>query len=198
MVKGNGFVLFDKTLLMMLLFLNGSGIVAKQTNIFFYEKFVDESKLSSLENFKTRSSYWVYIFSLNLFCLLTGTLTTFVGYNFSHAFSITMFCWYVLFALIAVYFFVRFQMIEKANQVFKKKRYSYLFTIPFFIIMIAMCVASIFTTKFVGNIDGSFNIKMNVIYYFLIFIPLDFGYLIFCHFAFLKCFGKYVRKKRNK
>lgn len=168
----------------------------KQSNICFYNKFVDEEKVASIENFKSRRSLYVSFFTFMQFCLIFGTLPTFFGYNFQHTFSTIMFCWNLFFTLIAILSMIKFLSLDKEFGVFKKKKYPLLFCLPFLILSIVMCILPIFTTKFIGYDNGAFEVEFNPAFFFFGFLPLYFGYLFFTYYAFLKCFVKYTREKK--
>lgn len=172
----------------------GSDIVEKQLNGNFYGKFVDETIISSIENFKYRRSYWVAYFSFLLFCLIVGSLPTFIGYDFNYPFPTIMFCWNIVFAFLGFCSMLKMFSLEKKFNVFRKKKYLILFSLPPIILSISMCILAIFTTKYIGYPNGAFKIEFNPFFYFFIFIPLYFGYVVFLYYAFLKCFGKYTRK----
>lgn len=104
--------------------LTGSGIVEKQFSNNFYNRFIDEEKLSSIENSKCRRTYWVAYFSFLLFCLVFGSLPTFVGYDFNYPFPTIMFCWNILFAFLAFVSMLKIFSLERRFGVFKKKEVS--------------------------------------------------------------------------
>lgn len=167
----------------------------KEEKQYFYHRFVDENNISSIDDNKKKNRYCVSSFSILVFCLVFGSLPTFTGYNFSNPFAIGMFVWTVIFIIIALYWFYELIDLERKYNVFKKRSYPYIFFLPVFLIAVAMCISAIFTTKFTGFDNGAFKVNINPIFYFALFLPLYFGYVIFLYYAFLKCFGKYVKKK---
>jgi len=81
--------------------------------------------------------------------------------------------------------------IELEHHVFKKKIYFWLFYLGFFLIGIGGCISAAFTTTFIRNADGTFRVIFNAAFFFFIFISIYIGYIIFCYYAFMKCFFKY-------
>lgn len=173
----------------------GSGTVAKQINDNFYDRFIDESALQNIPDEKTKLKYWVLYFSFILFCLISSSLPTFVGYYFKHIFSIIMFIWYVLFIFLAALSFIKILLIDGKYKVFKN-HLLFLLSLPYIILMIVMLTLPIFTTKFVPLKSGAFEVNFNPFFYFLFFLPIFFGYTIFIYYAFMKCFAKYVKKHK--
>lgn len=167
--------------------------MVKQTNQNFYDRFVDEEKFSLIGDYKKQRRYWASYFSFLIFCGVTATLPTFVGYNFQHPFAIVMFVEYIIFFLIAMFCFMKLLSYEKEYPIFKKKKYLVLLSLPVIFMCLAMCVVPIFTTHFIAHDNGGFEVDFNPFFYFFVFIPLFFGYVIFLYYAFLKCFAKFAR-----
>lgn len=159
----------------------------------FYDKFVDEGKFSAIDDISIRRKYWVYSFSVIVFCVISGTLPTFVGYNFENAFAICMFIWELLMFFLLVYFSIRFVILDGKYNVFNKKCYAFSFSCIYILLSLIFAILPIFTTEFISYPDTSFLVKLNPFYYFVIFLPLFFIYVLFCYYAFMKCFGKYSK-----
>lgn len=170
--------------------------MAKQINDNFYDRFIDESTLQNILDEKTKQKYWVLYFSFILFCLISSSLPTFVGYCFKHIFSIIMFIWYILFIFLAVLSFIKILLIDSKYKVFKN-HLLFLLSLPYIILTIVMLTLPIFTTQFVPLENGAFEVNFNPFFYFLFFLPLFFGYTIFIYYAFMKCFAKYVKKHKK-
>ena len=104
-----------------------------------------------------------------------------------------MFVWYVFFALLSVFFSIKLGILENKYNVFKSKGFFALSIILFYVLMIGMMVSAVFTAKV--NIDeGKFFVSANPIFYFLCYLPLYFGYIIFVYYAFMRCFAKFQKK----
>lgn len=165
-----------------------------------YEKFIDEANLKKINDILIQRKYWVYSFSIAVFCICSVTFPTFIGYSFENTFSITMFCWEMFMFFWLFYFSIKFINLDKPYRVFKSKKFFYSIPIIYITLAITFSVAAIFTTRVTTYPDTSFSVKFNPWFYFLIFIPLFFIYLYFCYYAFMKCFGKYTKsgKKANE
>ena len=162
---------------------------------YFYAKFINETNLDAINNIQIQRKYWTYAFSIMLFSLISGTIPTFVGYNFENVFAVSMFTLELLMIFFLLYFSLKFILLERKYKVFKKSYYSFLFISIYFLLAFTFAIVANFTTKFTSNPDTSFYVNINPIFYFSIFLPLYFVYVIFCYYAFMKCFGKYTKYK---
>jgi len=163
----------------------------------FYNRFIDEEKLRQINDVNIQRKYWVYSFSIALFCLCSATFPTFIGYNFENAFSIAFFVWDMFMYFWLAYFSLRLIKLDYKYHVFKNKKFLYMIPLPYILLSIIFSIVAIFTTQFITYPDSSFSVKLNSWLYFLIFIPLFLTYLFFCYYAFMKCFGKYTKTGRN-
>lgn len=164
----------------------------------FYNRFVDEANLKKINDSSIQGKYWTYSLSILMFSIIVASLPTFIGYNFENAFAIVMFAWEMLMLFFLIYFFIRLISLDRTYAVFKKKYYAWL--LPSFSILLSLFFAVLanFTATFTSNPDSSFSINFNPMFYFLIYLPLFFGYVIFSYYAYMKCFAKYVRSGPNK
>lgn len=158
----------------------------------FYSHFVEEKNFVSIQSLKERQKYWGRSFLISVLAMLPSVLATFVGFDFSHAFSLIMFFIMCLSEGLAVIVLLMLFKLDFGYQVFKKKIYFWLFYLGFFLIGICGCVSAAFNTTFIGSDNGSFRVVFNPAYFFFIFIPIYIGYIIFCYYAFMKCFSKHL------
>ncbi|MCI2069481.1 MAG: hypothetical protein LKJ88_07985 [Bacilli bacterium] len=163
----------------------------------YYKKFVNEENIKVISEFKIRQHFWVYYFSFYVFCGAIPLIFTFVGFNFQNPFAIGMFIWNLFLLFWLVYYCIRFNLICYKYKVFKKKISSYLFSAVPIILSIVFSILPLWTTTFIAGENGSFSIRFNPIFFFFIFLPLYLGYLIYCYYAFMKCFGKFANKKSS-
>ncbi len=161
----------------------------------FYNKFVDEDKLSKIDDIKIQRSFFVYFYSISLFCISSVIFPTFVGYNFVNAFAISIFCFFLFIYFWLIYFSVKFILLNKKYSVFRKKKYAPLFCMGFILLNLVFIILPIFTTEFTSYADSSFEVILNPAFFFFIFLPLYFGYFMFCYYAFYKCFAKYAKSR---
>ena len=159
----------------------------------FYDRFVNENCLSSIDNISIQRKYWVYSFSIALFCLASATFPTFIGYNFENVFAICMFVFELIMFSFLLYFSVRLIVLDRKYRVFRRRYYSLLFSTGYFSLSLTFAIVANFTAEFVSYPDASFSVNLNPIFYLVIFIPLFITYLVFCYYAFMKCFGKYTK-----
>lgn len=165
--------------------------------IYFYNRLVNENSLVTIGDASIQRRFWTYSFSIALLCLIGGTIPTFVGYNFENVFAICMFVWELLMFSLLAYFSIRFILLENKYKVFKKRYYATLFSLLYIVLSIVFAVVANFTTEFVSYPDASFSVDFNPIFCFAIFWPLFLAYLLFCYYAFMKCFGKYAKRPQN-
>ncbi len=163
----------------------------------FYEGIVNEDKIKEIGDINIQRKYWVYSFSMGIFCICSAFFPTFVGYNFENSFAIAMFCWDVFMYFWLFYFSFRFVKLDLKYGVFKSKKFLYFVPLPWILLSIAFSIVAVFTTRFTSYPDTSFSVKLNPVFFFFVFIPLFFMYICFCYYAFMKCFAKYARKKQN-
>lgn len=163
----------------------------------FYSKFVNEDNLVKIEDPKVQEHYWVYSFSIMVFCLCGGTFPTFVGYNFQNLFAISMFLWDLFMWFWVFYFLIRILKVDKQYSVFKSKKTLLLLFSPFIVLSIIFCIVPLFTTEFINHEDTSFVVRFNPAFYFFIYLPLFIGYMFFMYYACMKCFAKYTRYRKK-
>lgn len=156
-----------------------------------YSRFVIEENFAKIHNLKERQKYCGRTFLISVFSMLPAVLATFVGFDFSHPFSISIFCIMLFSELLALFLLLRLFSMELKYQVFRKKTYFWLFYLGFFVIDICGCICAAFNTTFIGNNNGLFRVVFNPVYFFFVFIPIYIGYIILCYYAFMKCFSKY-------
>jgi len=163
---------------------------------FYYERFVNENNIRSIPEFTIRQHFWVYYFSFYLFSCAIPTIFTFVGFNFDNLFAVFIFGWNIFLLFWLIYFCIKFNAICKQYNVFKKNYYSYVFCILPIVLCFVFSILPIWTAKNVVIDDkGSFAVNFNPGFYLFICLPIFLGYLIYCYYAFMKCFAKYANKK---
>lgn len=159
----------------------------------FYSKFVNDDNLSQIEDSKIKRKYFSKTYVIAVFAMLPSLYATFIGFNFTHLFSIIIFVMAVISEVVAIAALIKLYLIDSEHHVFRRKLYFWLFYLAFFAIGIGACICAAFNTKFIGNDDGSFRVVFNPAYFFFIFFPIYLGYMLFCYYSFLKCFVKYLR-----
>jgi len=119
-----------------------------------------------------------------------GSLPHVFVYNLSNPFGKIFFSGYIILLLLLIYFEIKLIALDRKHLIFRKKYYCPLFLAGYLIIAAAMCISAYFTTKFTPRESGGFEIRMNMLYYFAVFMPVFFGYVIFCYYAYMKSFFK--------
>ena len=89
-----------------------------------YSRFVNEENFAKIEGLKERQKYWGRTFLISVFSMLPAVLATFVGFDFSHTFSLIMFCIMCLSEIFAIIMLLMLFKLDLNYQVFKKKSYS--------------------------------------------------------------------------
>jgi len=161
---------------------------------FLFEKLTNAHSIEK-SNLKKKNIFFFYAYSIMIFAGIIGTLPTFFGYNFTYIVGQCFFAFYCLFLLLLIYFTVRYLVLVERYKVFKKRITPYLFTAGFYLLTSVMCISALFTTKYIPNGNSGFIINFNPMFYFLIYLPLFIGYVIFCYYAFLKYFVKFAKRK---
>lgn len=169
----------------------------KNRSVFFYDRFVNEESLKQINDISISRKFWVYGLSTMMFSMVVGTLPTFIGYNFENVFAIGMFVWEMLMFGLLLYFSVRLVLLDRRYSAFKKRWHAPIFCLGFLALSVGFAIVAIFTTTFTHNPDTSFSVSINPAFYFLIFLPLYFAYVIFCYYAFMKCFAKYAKSGKR-
>lgn len=164
---------------------------------FFYERFV------SLDNVRNIEGWWRFgLFQFSIGALfssfLLGSLPQFFGFNPTFGAGQLLIAIYSCFGLGLLISSVGLLWLDGRYKVFKKRWMCPLFVGIYWLLSAAMGVVAYFTTSLVLHDDGSFSCKMNVAYYFLIMLPVFFGYYFFCYYAFLKFFAKFSKRRIAK
>jgi hypothetical protein len=160
-------------------------------------RFINEEKLASIEEANIQKKFWVYSFSIAVFSLCSVAFPTFIGYSFGNALFIMASFWYLFMFSFLLYFSVRFLRLDAKFGVFKRKSDPVLFVCGYLLLTVAFMIVAAFTTKVTIYPNSVFNVHLNPFVFFVVFLPLFFGYETFCYFAFMKCFAKYVKRDRS-
>lgn len=156
-----------------------------------YLHFVDEEKFADILSLRERQKYRGRTYLISVLTMLPAVLSTFVGFDFVHSFSLIMFCIMSVSEFLAFAVLLMLFHLDLKYHVFRKKIYFWLFYLGFFLIGICGCISAAFNTAFIGNPDGSFRVVFNPVFFFFIIFPIYIGYIVFCYYAFMKCFSKY-------
>lgn len=166
----------------------------KETEYLFYEQFVNEDNFQKIENPKTKKQVKNYSIVVALFSMVASGMPLISGYNFTHAFSITMLVFLVFFCAGELWFSIKLIFLDRKHRIFKKPWYCLLFMSTYIFLTAAFDVIAIFSTKLVAYENGSFSVFFNPMVIFFIYFPVYIAYIIFCYFSYMKCFGKIVKK----
>lgn len=161
----------------------------------YYDRFVIEDNIRLIPEFKERCAFWVYSYSLILFCGPSPLYATLVGYSFDSLYPRIIFGFSLLSFLLEIRFFVRFIRLSFKYQVFKKRMYPWLFGLIPVLLCIVFSIIPIWTTQFHLGDDGvSFGVTFNPVPFLFGFLPSLFAYVFYAFYAFMKPFGKYAQK----
>lgn len=166
--------------------------MGKSAEKFLYLHFVNEEKIASIRSLKERQKFRGRTFLIIVFTMVPAVLATLIGFDFTHSFSLIMFCIMVFFELLALIVLIMLFNLDLKYNVFRNKLYFWIFYLGFFLIGICGCISAGFNTTFIGNNDGSFRVIFNPVYFFFVIFPVYIGYIVFCYYAFIKCFAKYA------
>lgn len=150
-----------------------------------------------IPNKSDRDRYWICTFSMACFSLCAGTFPTFLGYDLESRLGRYSFLWEFLMFALLLHFCLGLIKQEKKYHVFRKKWHPYIFSAGYLILSLSFAIVACFTTKSFISSSGLHKTKINPIYYFSIFLPLFFTYLIFCYYSFMKTFAKLGNEEKH-
>ncbi len=163
----------------------------------FYDKFVDEEKIDALE----KKATYGYINSIAFFVLF-AFLSIFIGAIFGFAaisfLDRILFVFFIFFTFLMSLSMVIFCVHEAKHKIFKNSYSIYWILASNMILWFAIVTLIIWLSKY-KMVDGEI-VRANVepAYLFFVFAPLEIGYYIFCHMAFLSPLWKRrLRKKKD-
>jgi len=164
---------------------------------FLYEKIVDADRIRGIKDEKSRKRIWRYTFLINVMTACLPILPTFRGYNYVSVDGIVLEVLFDLLALAYLYCFVRLTVLVHKYHFFRKTIYYYLLYSPYFLMTLAMCVLPLFTGELIVT-DHGVTFHNNVAYYFVVFLPVLFAYVVFMTFATTKGYAKGLKAKKDK
>ena len=100
----------------------------------FYSKFVNDDNLSQIEDSKIKRKYFSKTYVIAVFAMLPSLYATFIGFNFTHLFSIIIFVMAVISEVVAIAALIKLYLIDSEHHVFRRKLYFWLFYLAFFAI----------------------------------------------------------------
>jgi hypothetical protein len=162
----------------------------------FYNRFINENNLISIDDFLVQRDMYIDSMSLPILALVVVVNPTFLTYNLMTTINLVLLSFSLLCLIVFLHRSIRF--IYRANKynLFNKKYYSFLFIGLWFLLVLSFLILAIFTTKVLPNNENTiFQGSINPAYFLLIFVPLLIGYSVFCYLAFIRCFAKYAKRK---
>lgn len=169
----------------------------KETKDCFYSRFVNEENLKNISNILIQKQFRLCGFLMSLFCLISIIIPSFTGFNFANFFSTLLFCLSMCMYASLLCFCILFIHLSWKYNIFKKKWYPLFFTSIYILLSLMMTFIVVFTYKYEYYGENSYSCFFNPAYFFFLFLPLFFGYSIFCYYAFMKCFRKYWKLPKN-
>ncbi len=102
--------------------------------------------------------------------------------------SIVLFIW-------AFILMLKLNKLDNILHVYKRKSYLFLLLLPFFILNIVSClVGNLCSWEAINEAGKIFYHTADFLYYWTIFIPLNFGYYAFYYFTISKAIKKICKK----
>lgn len=162
-------------------------------NSYFYNHFVDEKKVETINDKKVNSQLCKY--STLLMAAPFGTaLPMSLAFNISVEILDRM---YLLFGLnlfaFLLYYFIRFILVFNQYAIFKKRWMTFLFSIPFLVYPLLILSYSLLR-HFLPLINESYYLPLHPFEIFVLSIPPFLAYTIFCCYAYRVCICKYPLK----
>lgn len=159
----------------------------------FSDRFINEEHFFNNLNKVQQVKYYKFAMFVVVFCFVSLSIATFFPFTFIHEFGVLKFVFSFILEIISVVSFIILIIQEYKFNIFKKKYQFFIFFFVFFIIAAVGIVVGQLNTTFIIDSIGDLTSRSNVIYYFVIFTPLYFGYITFTWHAFFKALAKYIK-----
>ncbi len=158
-----------------------------------YNKYVDVKNLKNIGDFSVQIRFLIYSIMIPLFLAISVGIVTFFGYNFRYVASIVGFLLAALSLLVVVNCAVRFILRDRQYHVFLKHNQLKLLLGIYFLIALPFYIFPIFTVQYSSTDSISVSgLIASIILFFLIYLPIMIGYVVFSYLAYIKCFAKYL------
>lgn len=157
-----------------------------------YSHFINEKNYASIEKIETRNKYKFLSLFILVFTILSCTIISFSGYDFTKPSKIVFFSLAIAMSLFALGCIIYLYIVDSKFTVFKRKHYITLLYFPYFLLDICCFVSTNFTMIQKTHIDGEVYLGNNMIYFWLLYLPLFILLFVLSHFMFMKCFSKYT------
>ena len=155
------------------------------------DRFINEEHFFNNLNKVQQGKYYKFAMFVFVFCFVSLFVGTFFPFTFIDEFGILKFVFALIFEIISVVSFIILIIQEYKFNIFKKKYQFFIFFLVFFVIAAVGIVVGQLNTTFTIDSIGLLKSHSNVIYFFVIFTPLYFGYFNFTWYAFFKTLAKY-------
>ena len=167
----------------------------------FGDKFINAEIIDSINDEDVFVKYigrYILMFAL---LMIIGVTATFLGYNFEHKFTLTMFILDVGAFLLGLLAYYKLCEVAIKNKIFKKEINPFLFFSPVIFYAVILAVSAAFTAHFtpLGAMDElNWTVELNPFFFFVIYLPMFIGLNIFYYYACLKYPSKRFRELRKQ
>lgn len=170
----------------------------------FYNTFVDEDVLKSIEDVEEQNKFSKYDTNIPFWLLVSTFCITYAGYSFEHWYNTLLFVCAILSFLASLCYTIGLISLDRKHHVFIKHAYLHLFLWIYFILSIAIYIVVYFDIKFNIRFISPNEISGNLIFLWCIYLPLHFIYDRFTTHAYKDCLLEYTkdaaeyRARKNK
>lgn len=172
--------------------------MAKNNKPRFYHKFVNEDNLKAIGDASIQKKFALYSIYVEFCSACAGTQPSFFGFNPKSDFSVLLSISPLIFFILTFYYTIKFILLDKKYKVFKKRYYAFLFTSIYCLLSIIFAIVGCLVTKVTTNEHITYLADVNLFPVICIYLPLYISYMIFCTYAYDKCFVKYIRNVKRK
>ena len=160
-----------------------------------YEKVLNAENIKTLSDEKIYDKFFCSLFFLNIFTFLTIIPINTNGISVENPISIAFdFLSIILFVIVIICsaFYLKYDL---KYRFFKKRRISIIYLIPYYLIIIAGILNSVFTLEIIYDVEtGYFQVTGYAGYFLFLIVPFWFFWLCFTCSSVLGCFAKYNPK----
>jgi hypothetical protein len=165
------------------------------TKTSLHERILDSDKIRGIQDERSKKRIWRFTFIINVMTACLPILPTFRGYDYVSIDGIVLEILFDLLALAYLYFFIRLTLLVHKYHFFRKTINYYLLYLPYLLMVLTMCVLPLFTGELTVSEHGV-TFQNNVAYYFVVFLPVLFAYVVFMTFATTKGYAEGLKPKK--
>ena len=157
----------------------------------FYNRFVNESNLQKIDDPSIQSEFWTKSSFVIIFSIASAIFPTMGGFMFTYESLLIMFFELISF-ICMITASIDFVHLDEKYHVFRNKNYAFIFCSIYCLLTFAFIIEGYLTTKVELRMELDYFVWNFTLWpLLLIYLPLLIIYIIFCYYAFNRCFIKY-------